>query len=427
MSEYLALAYTSLLIPLVAAFLGIMSFKEALQSFAHPILFLFIACFFLSIAFNRSGLDRRISLIILKTSFFSKNSTRLLVSVSLLSWLLSMWISNTAACAILIPILLGLSKDDSINLGENLLKKLLISCAYAASIGGLCTPVGSPPNLLALDTLSKLGHEISFVKWIAISLPISLLMLVALLLILNVIFKEEKTQIDCAVFKDQFKELGKISQRELITLLSFGLCVLFWIFPTMLLKLGVIDHKLTLAQAGLLGTIPLFVFSLKQTGSPLLEWQQVQKSLDWGIIFLFAGGLTLGHIMDSTGVAATIASYIFNDQSNVLLLGIIVTFFGIILSELGSNTASAALILPLLGALSSNSAMGDSIVFLTLCATFGASFGFMLPVSTPPNALAFSTGKLKIRDLVTAGIFFDILGLIVISGVLYGLLKVQLI
>ena len=418
MSEYLSLAYTSLMIPLLASVLGIFSFKEALSNFSHPILFLFIACFFLSISFRKSGLDHRISLFILKTDFFSKTTGRLLISVSLLSWVLSMWISNTAACAILIPILIGLSNDSSVGLSEKVLKKLLISCAYAASMGGLATPVGSPQNLLALDTLSKNGVDISFMKWMSIGLPISLIMLVLLIVILNIIFKEENQEIDCLIFNKKYSSLGKISFEEKITFLSFCICVFFWIFPGALQTVGLTAHKLSLAEAGLIGTLPLFTL-LASDHRPLLDWKEVQRELDWGIIFLFAGGLTLGFIMDKTGVAGTLAGLVFNDQSNIVILGIIVTLFGVILSELGSNTASAALILPLIASLNTSAEFSNNVIFLTLCATFGASFGFMLPVSTPPNALAFSTGKLKVSDLMKAGVLFDILGLFVITGFLY--------
>ncbi len=410
LTELISLAYTSLLIPLLGSFLGIASFKNLLGSFAHPILYLFISCFFLSIAFSKSGLDKRISLFILKNKNFSRTSLHLLISVALLSWALSMWISNTASCAILIPILIGLANQKEIAISANGLKKLLITCAYGASIGGLVTPVGSPPNMLALNLFEKNGMSLSFLQWMSISLPVSLIMLVLLLLILNFLFPEEKVEINNETFKLSYKALGKLSVEEKITLSTFLFTVILWIFPKIFSVVGI--PKLSLAQAGLFGTVPLFIYSISNKES-LLKWSEVQKKIDWGIIFLFAGGLTLGSIMDQTGVAKDISEILFKDTSSILILGITITFFAIILSELGSNTASAALILPLISSMASTTTT-ETFMFYTLCATFGASFGFMLPISTPPNALVFSTGRIEIKDLIKAGVLFDILGLLII-------------
>ncbi len=423
LTEYVSLAYTSLMIPLMASLLGIDKFDQLLRSFAHPILFLFISCFFLSIAFSSSGLDKRISLFILKNNKFSKTNHRLLISVAILSWVLSMWISNTASCAILIPILIGLSNQESIPIKENGLKKLLITCAYGASIGGLVTPVGSPPNMLALNLLAKSQIHIDFLTWMKFALPISLAMLILLIIILHYLFPEQTLEIDNDTFTLSYKALGKISSQEKLTLISFTLTVIFWIFPNALNVLNI--GKLHLAQAGILGTIPLFIYSLKNK-STLLDWQTIQSKLDWGVIFLFAGGLCLGSIMDKTGVAKDLSALIFGSQESLLTLGLTITIFAIILSELGSNTASAALLLPLIASLS-QSVDQQGLIFYTLCATFGASFGFMLPVSTPPNALIFSTGRVKVKDLMKAGTLFDIIGMLTIVTALYLMMSLSLL
>ena len=387
LTEFLSLAYTSLMIPVLASLFGIMSYKQVLLSFANPILFLFLSCFFLSIAFSKSGLDRRIAFYIFKFDFFSRTTNRLLYTCIGLAWLLSMWISNTAACAILIPIVQSIYKDlRNTTDNENTFKKLLIGLAYGASIGGMCTPVGSPPNLLALATLNKLGYEITFVKWVLIALPISLFMLGLLVLLLNLLLKDKNLLIDNSKFSHNYSLLGKASNEEVITFISFTITLVLWIFPSFLPYIASFASltlpSLSLSEGGLIGTAILFVYSLKGNNSskrPLLDWDSVKNKVDWGVIILFGGGLCLGAIIDATGVGATLSHGLSNGDYGVIQICLLVTFLGIFLSELGSNTASAAILLPIIVTLPIPHIDQALLPLYILCASFGASFGFMLP------------------------------------------------
>lgn len=426
-SEIIPLALTGLVIPLLAILLGITDVKGAFSPFGNQILFLFMGSFFLAKAMEKHGWDKRIAYLLLSSRFGAKSLKGILLQVSLLCWMLSMWISNTATCAIVVPIILGLIQtlgDDLSNEKEkqNLQTSFLLTSAFASSIGGMATPVGSPPNLMAMSFLKSKGIDLSFLQWMGYGLPVSLAMLFALYFILTWRYPLPKT--DLKEVKDHFRrelqKLGKIRREELQVMVVFLLAVFLWVFPG-LFKMVLPEEQTSLAQKvsdmfpmGLVGVLSAsFLFLLPtEKGEPNLTWSEANE-IDWGTIWLFGGGMAMGSILDKSGLASFVGANLFSGSLSLPLLGILVIITGVLLSEFSSNTASTAIIVPLL--LGTISIFGEeSTKALIIAAAFGASFGFMLPVSTPPNAIVYGTGKLKLKEMMKTGSLFDVTGAVII-------------
>lgn len=335
-----------------------------------------------------------------------------------------MWISNTAATAIMIPLCLGISKCLSHSWSttdrENLEKRLLFACAFGASIGGMATPIGSPPNLLAMEFLNQKGVFISFFKWMTWGIPLSFSVLIVLILLLHWKYpiKAKHSKEIHQLFSTQLHDLGKMSRTEYFIVTTFFATVFLWILPDLLQLFSVdnqLSNRLPMGAVALTGAAILFILPHKE--KTILEWED-SKSIDWGTIFIFGGGLCLGKILESTGMATQIGTIFFSFDLSLWSLGLICALLGIILSEFSSNTAATTLLVPIIIAQFGNS---DSLIALTLATTFGASFGFMLPVSTPPNAIIFGTGKIPLKDMIQTGVLLDLIGAIFVVLFILGI------
>ena len=336
-----------------------------------------------------------------------------------------MWISNTATCAFMAPICLGIgetlkSSFDSEKEYKDFSKSLLFIAAFASSIGGMATPVGSPPNLLAMEFLAQKGLEITFLKWMLYGLPVSLVMLFFLNILLNILYPSVKMDLGKleSFCKKELSKMGKIKINELQVFFCFTLALMLWLLPGVFKMIPSMEpyalfmkNHLPMGVVALLSSLILFFLPIKEKRN--LNWDLV-KDIDWGTILLFGGGLTLGILLNKSGMAKLLGEQIFNQAlGSYFLLGALAIFLGIIMSEFSSNTASASIIIPILiGGISSLE--GPQTLSLVIACAFGASFGFMLPVSTPPNAIIYGTGKLSMKDMIRAGILFDLLGFLVI-------------
>jgi sodium-dependent dicarboxylate transporter 2/3/5 len=336
-------------------------------------------------------------------------------------WLLSMWISNTATCAIAMPIGLGIANTLGSQLKDQITFKrlkyrILFICAFAASVGGICTPVGSPPNLIAISFLSKAGIKISFLEWMIIGIPSSVVMLIALLIILRLRYPLPKIDLSPLRlhFQTELEKLGRVSKHEKHVIACFIITIFLWIAPSALgpifadnALINKLPGVLPMGIVALIGSLPLFI--LMDQEIPTLSWKRA-VSIDWGTIILFGGGLCLGHILLETGLASDIGKSVLSlSGNNYFLLGAFAILLAVIASEVSSNTAASSIIIPIL--ISSTS---GNINALTIAAAYGASFGFMLPVSTPPNAIVYGTGELPLREMIKTGIFFDVIGSFII-------------
>jgi len=442
--ESVPLPVTALLGAVLCVTLGVAEIKPVLAPFADPIVFLFVGSFMLAEAMMIHKLDRRFALGFLRLNFVSRSPFRIMAGLGFVTAALSMWVSNTATTAMMLPIGLGIlhslgeaqsTPDKKMDLRAwSFATGLMLMLAYSASIGGIVTPVGSPPNLITLGLLKKLADiEISFVRWTMLMLPMFLLMFAALCVLLYWLhpgstskgetLPMEKLQ---SRIRAQYSELGGWSQGQINTMIVFVFAAVFWIVPGLLPEFLGKEHQVSkMAKSfpepivALIAAVLLFVLPINfRAGQFTLTWRQAAK-IDWGTILLFGGGITLGSLMDSTGVAKSLGESLTGaiGASSIWALTAAAVALGIILSETTSNTAAANMIIPVIIALAKEAHVNPLPPVLGAC--LGASFGFMLPVSTPPNAIVYGSGFVPITAMLRAGIIFDILGFLLIVSGLY--------
>lgn len=423
-SEIIPLAVTALMVPILALAFGILNAKTAFASFGDPILFLFLGGFLLAIAMEKHGWDKRMAYAVLSRPFASASIDRLSIVIALICWILSMWISNTATCAIMTPMVLGIIQTLSNQLPtleakERLSTRLLLITAFASSIGGMATPVGSPPNLIALSLLKSNGIDVSFLEWMSYGVPVSLFMLFGLLILLKYRLPIETHDMHqvAALFKTRLQSLGALKKSEIHVALVFLLAVIGWIAPDLLLRFGehttwakIAASRLDMGSVALFCSLILF-FVKSEDQKTVLEWSD-SKNINWGVIMLFGGGLCLGKILDSSNLASIISQNLFiGPASSGIVLIIASVVLAVILSEFSSNTASASILVPIVLAQAATDHSGFAIG-LAIAVALGASCGFMLPVSTPPNAIVYGTGHLPLKHMIRYGLSFDFMGVV---------------
>ncbi|GAB3392913.1 SLC13 family permease [Azotobacter armeniacus] len=417
-TEAIPIPITSLLPILLIPALGIASLEKATAPYSNPVIFLFMGGFMLGLAMERWNLHRRIALSILVAA--GSQPTRQIAGFMLATAFLSMWVSNTATTIMMLPIglsVIGLvAERGERSEQERFAVALLLGIAYAASIGGVATLIGSPPNaLLAAFLRDNHGIEVGFGSWMLFGLPVAVLMLAfSCWWMTRKGFKlsgyDSQTRL-----REELAGLGAMSRGEKLVaavLLTTALC---WIFqPAIGTWLpGINDTGIAMAAALALFLIPV----QRKDGLFLMSWEQALK-LPWGVLLLFGGGLSLAQAIRSTGLAEWIAQglQIFASLPPLLLLGLVVLVI-IFLTEITSNTATAAAFLPLLGALAAS--LGFAPELLAIPAAVAASYAFMLPVATPPNAIVFGTGKVRIGSMMRAGLALNLAGLLIVTLVGY--------
>ncbi len=422
-SEVVPIPVTSLLPMILIPLLDIASIKAVTASYAHPIIYLFFGGFMLGIAMERWNLHKRIALhIILKTGV---RPDRQIAGFMIATAFLSMWVSNTATSVMMLPI--GLSVASMLG-GENesnaFSKALLLAIAYSASIGGLATLIGTPPNaLMAAFLAENYDLEIGFAQWMMVGLPLSIVMLLFVWVWLTRIgFKlsgTENPEADKLLHK-QLQELGPVSRGEKTVAIIFVMTAISWVMRPFLKDYipGISDTMIAITAA-----ISLFIIPVKNQGKRVyvMSWEKARE-IPWGILILFGGGLALAAQIKNTGLASWIADAMSIIDGLPILLAVafvatVITF----LTELTSNTATAAGFLPLMGALAVS--LGVDPVMLAVPAALACSFAFMMPVATPPNAVVFGAGKLNITDMMKAGFVLNIMGIFVVTGIGYFLIK----
>lgn len=428
-TEAIPLPSTALLGAVLAILLGVEKSPKVLAPFANPVIFLFIGSFLLAKAMEAHRLDKRISLWLL--SKLGHSQAHAFLGVIFLSFTLSMWMSNTAATVILLPITLGLihTMEKEQKVPSKTKSKVLLLIAYAASIGGIATPVGTPPNLIGLGLIRDLiGARFSFFQWMTLGIPISLVTLLLLILITKP-WKGDPpkgtTKIEGQLgssLESQKKELGPLTIGERNTMVAFFAAVLLWTLPGFLAIVMGNDHPLVIryndllpeSVVALMAALLLFILptSLKEMKFTL-SWEQA-TTIDWGTILLFGGGMSLGTLMFATGLAGHVGQTLIawthvNSLWPMTFFSIVIAVF---LSETTSNTAAANMVVPVMIAMAQSADINP--IPPALGATLGASFGFMLPISTPPNAIVYSTGLIPIQRMVRYGVVLDLVGVIVI-------------
>jgi sodium-dependent dicarboxylate transporter 2/3/5 len=436
-TEALPLAVTALIGPVLAVILQVGPARTVLAPFADPIIFLFIGSFMLAEAMFAHGLDRRIAFGALSSRAVGGSPTRILLVFGAVATGISMWISNTATTAMMFPI--GLSIVTHVTRGResetasrNFATAMMLIAAFGASIGGLGTPIGTPPNLIGKGMLERIAHvQISFFEWMRFGVPLAVLLFGFLVIYFRWHLLRGLT-IDAAGtghIQEELRKLGPISQGQRNTLIAFGATVALWLFPGVLGVAGLADSNLARAYdaavpesvAAMVGAILLFLLPVNWRARRFtLSWDQAVR-IDWGIILLFGGGLAMGALAFSTGLAESIGRGItaWLPVQSVMSLTILFTAVAIVMSETASNTASANMIVPV--AIAVAQAAGIDPLEPALGATLGASMGFMMPISTPPNAIVYSSGHVPITAMMRHGIALDIAGFVIIVMVVLSL------
>jgi sodium-dependent dicarboxylate transporter 2/3/5 len=427
-TEAVPIAVTALLVIVLFPVTGALDISSTTAAFGHKYIFLYIGGFMLAIAIEKWNLHRRIALNII--SLIGTNVTNIILGFMVATAFLSMWISNTATSVMMLPIGMAIvsqfktGRENSEKLNKDFGKALMLSIAYSASIGGIGTLIGTPPNLVFAGIVSETYQiEISFFQWFMFGAPISVILLfLSWKYLTKYAFKFEGANFPGG--KDEInrlkKELGPISKEEKYVLAVFSLTAFCWITRSFLLqKINPnIDDTIIAMAAG----ISLFIIPSSNPKKAIINWKEAVK-MPWGIIMLFGGGMALAQAFQATGLALWIGSQLTLIEGMSLILVILILIASVnFLTEMTSNLATTAMLLPILAPLAL--AMNLHPYMLMVSATLAASCAFMLPVATPPNAVVFGSGYLHIPDMIRTGIWMNILSILIITLMTYFLLPI---
>jgi len=440
LTEPIPIPVTAILALAMCVLFGVASADTVFGAFSSDTIFLFIGAFIIAEAMMRHGLDRRFAFRVLSIPGVSNSTYGVIIAFGAIAASISAFISNTATAAMLLPIGLGMmgalgglvSQQSDTDRGPSRLRfgtALMLMIAYGASVGGLITPIGSPPNLIGIGFIEdETGTTISFFEWTITALPIVILMFLALCVILILLNRPEVRRISGAdeYVAEERSRLGRISAGERNTMIAFGVAVGLWILPGIVnLILGEASAAATFLKdhlnegvVAVLAAALLFVLPVNWSERRFtLTWNEAVR-IDWGTILLFGAGITLGKLLSDTGLAKTIGNGVTEALGVTSLLGItlLATVVAILISETTSNTASVGIVVPIIIPIATSA--GVEPLIPALAAVFGASYGFMLPVSTPPNAIVYGSGMIPITKMVRSGVVFDILGaVLIVAGV----------
>ena len=406
LTEALHVTVTALLVPLLAIALDLVSTKQALVAFADPTIFLFFGGFSLATALHIQKLDKMIANKIMALA--RGNLLIAIIYLFLITAFLSMWMSNTATAAMMLPLAMGILSQLDREKEHNTYVFVLLGIAYSASIGGMGTLVGSPPNAIVASNL-----HLTFADWLWYGLPIMIILLPLMIGTLYIIFKP-KLHIN---FEQSFESIEMNSVRVL-TLVIFVVIALTWVFSGQINPLisGLLGLQKNIAS---FDSVVALLAAIVICSTGIASWKQIQESTDWGVLMLFGGGLTLSAVLKDSGASKILAdSIVFMiEGQHFYLIGLLVSAFIIFLTEFTSNTASAALLVPIF--ISIAQSLGMPEIGLALIIGLGASCAFMLPVATPPNAIVFGSGQVKQSEMVKAGFVLNLVCILVISTMGY--------
>jgi len=423
-TEAVPVAVTALVPLALFPMLGIVDIQSAANPYANKTIYLFFGGFLIATAIQKWDLHKRIALFVLE--YAGSNGASLILGFMLTAALISMWVMNTATTIMLLPIGLavitvvketvkGLSDQEI----ESFQLALLLGIAYGATIGGMSTLIGTGPNgMLAAFMADNYDLDISFVDWMKVGVPLSAVMLPCSWLILTrIIFKVqfETSQETKDLLSTMKQELGKFDGAEFKVFVVFVLTALTWMLRTVLDDVNGLEG---LSDAGIAMISALFLFLLpsgdKEKRGALLEWKDAQENVPWGLLVLFGGGLSLANAVQATGLAVWMGNLIPQGISIVLIVILVVTMI-IFLTELTSNMATTATFLPVVAAIAIQSDFNPLLV--TAAVALAASCAFMLPVATPPNAIVFGSGLIRVPQMARAGFLINVLGILVVSFV----------
>ena len=405
-------------------------------SFADDTIFLFIGAFIIAQAMVTHGLDRRFAFRILSLPGVARSTYGVIIAFGAIAASISAFISNTATCAMLLPIGLGMmgaiggmvSEQSDTDRDVSRLRfgtALMLMISYASGVGGLVTPIGTPPNLIGIGFIeAETDARISFFSWVLAALPICLIMFAALCVILILLNRPEVRRLSGAeeYINEERGKLGPLSRGEKNTLVAFAVAVSLWVLPGVTALIfgdestvySYLYSRLDEGTVAIIGAALLFLLPINWSERRFtMNWNDAVR-IDWGTIILFGSGIALGTLLSETGLAEILGKGIADalGVTSLLAVSAVAALIAILISETTSNTASATVVVPIVIPIAQ--AAGLDPVIPALAAIFGASFGFMMPVSTPQNAVVYGSGMIPITKMVRSGIVFDIIGILLV-------------
>lgn len=412
--EPVHIAVTALLPLILFPFLKVMPIVDVGANYGSPIIFLFFGGFILALALEKVNLHKRIALTIVKITGATPN--KVILGFMMATAFMSMWISNTASTVVMLPIAISVIKllikdeDGFTKADKNFALNIMLGIAFAANAGGIATVIGTPPNSVLIGLLeNEYNIQISFLVWMSFGLPFSIIMIIAVYFILvkvmfpckNILFTSTTT-----VIEEELQKLGKISKEEKRVLMIFVITVFLWITRT-LINTVFSNFKLSDTVISLISAVSLFAIPMNlKKGNYILQWKDTEK-LAWGILLLFGGGLALAKGMASSGLVALITDTIADGNFPVLLTVSLLIVLMLFMTELMSNVALVAVLAPVVVGI----AIGLNIPILNLLipVTMASSCAFMLPMATPPNAIVFASGYVKVNQMVKSGVVLNLI------------------
>ncbi len=424
-TEALPLPVTALLGPTLAVLLAVAPVRATFAPFANPLIFLFIGSFILARALFVHRVNERIAYAVLSWRFIGARPTRILIAYGAIATCLSAWMSDTATAAMLVPMgmsLLAFMESEG-NVPKRYGTALMLMTSYGSLRGGMATPVGTPPNLIAIGMLDQqLGIRITFVEWMLVAVPVTVVLMGIVFGYFNWIGRTGTREIPGAerLIAERRRALGPWKPGERNAVIAFGVTVSLWIIPGLLPLLLGPDHPVAEAVlasvpeavAALVGVAVLFLLPVSKTQRSTITWKEAAQ-IDWGTILLFGGGLALGTLSASTGLAQVVGEGITGlVPAERVALTFAAALFTVLLSETMSNTAATNISVPII--ISIAQAAGVDPVVPVVAAGLSASVAAMLPVSTPPNAIVYASGKIPITSMIKYGILMDLVAVITV-------------
>jgi len=422
-AEAVPIAVTSFIPLILFPLLGVMNMRQAAAQYANPIIFLFLGGFMIALALEKHRLHQRIALNLIRVTGTSGNG--IILGFMIATGFLSMWISNTATAMMMLPIALSvihlLQSNGNVKPHElpvdqrNFAMGLLLMVGYAATLGGLATIIGTPPNVVFAGLLDEFYHQkLGFGKWMLIGVPVATILLLSThLIITRILFPSNLSSVKGidALIKKNLEELGSISKEESLVLVIFGLTSFLWIsqqaFNTYVFKQELLNDTNIAMTGGLL----MFVMPVDiRSNKFLLTWKDTER-LEWGILFLFGGGLCLAGGLEGAGIIQTVGNWIAGQSSFSIWLILALIVATVVLSEFLSNVALVQIFVPVVFGIAEG--MHINPIVLAMPVTLAASIGFMFPIATPPNAIVFASGYIRMKDMIKAGILLDIVSILI--------------
>ena len=412
LTETIPLSITAILPLIIIPVLTEINISEVAKPYSNPVIFLLLGGFILGLGFQKSNLHLRFAMYILKKIGSKKKN--ILSGIIISTFFLSMWLSNTATCLLMLPIVVSILEKIQYE-NDPLFKKIVIlSIAYSASIGGISTLVGTAPNaIFAGFLIENYNIEINFINWMMFSLPLAILLILIFWLFSNFLIRDRNSSyIEKNFFCDEYNKLGVITVKEKITLIILSLTIFLWVskkFWNSLFNINISD-----ASIALFGSLLFFIVPYNNKFNSVLnkDWY---KLIPWNILILFGGGLSLASLINSSGLSDWISDYLFIfSKLNIYVIILAMAFLISFMTEVTSNTATTLLFLPIIASFAEK--YEYDIILLTLPIILTASCAFMMPIATPPNAIIFSTNKIKISFMAKVGFLMNIMAILVCSA-----------